>query len=434
MSINIDAYGHISNHKEGPEPDFQALPDAKTRHAETQARWTLQQIRSCSTRVGVSAELSTTDLKATMHHLLSTRRLALNVPLPIHRLPSEILVDIFTKSLHLWSRNTRHTYQERLYTLRCVSAAWRALIDNSPSLWTTVSYGDPLRTVRDALVRSGNSPFHVTHNMCVIRKSSPADFLVLVRQHVHRWRTFTVFGLPTGEAEQLLGLMAGCHAPELRELSIGHTGSIKGTKDFFEGPTRYLRRVKLYGSYLLPWNSALLSNLHALHLGELSRGGPSADQVDSILRASPALVELTLERFSPQGGIEPSINQNRPFALLSLKSFTMDSLTPTLTNHILNNIRIPNSEKIIIRTKTGTNAPHFTVDGPFCSARAIVEACDSAKVELGAILFDLKCWKQNKVTLGVCINGNGWEGSSVETFLRLLDICLDLDVVIDTKM
>ncbi|KAG8864775.1 hypothetical protein FRB96_003361 [Tulasnella sp. 330] len=376
----------------------------------------------------------TAELEAKMHYHLATKRRDLNALLPIHRIPSELLVDILATSLALSPEGSRQTYQTHLYALRCVSIAWRMLIDDSPSLWGTVSTRDSLRAVKGALFKSKDFPLKVIYRAQVIRGSTADAFLGLVLRHIHRWRTFYAFDLMSVQARKLLDVISGCHAPNLQELSLFDTEDVRGTGDLFDGQTSQLRQVKLIRSLLVPWNSAMLSNLHVLHIGGLFMEGPSADQVDSILRASPSLVELTLQEFSPMGSEAPSMKPVDPIELFSLRRITMGGLTPELATHLLNNIRIPNCENMIIRLHTSTEVSHSPNEGFLRSARAIMTLSDSADVDFGAALFNLKCWKKQKVVLEIRIGGEDWELNTAESILRLLYPSLDLNVVIDTSM
>ncbi|KAG8864800.1 hypothetical protein FRB96_003386 [Tulasnella sp. 330] len=261
-----------------------------------------------------------------------------------------------------------------------------------------------------------------------------AKFTYLVLQHVHRWRTFDIVRLGNSQSVELLGIVAGSHAPELQELSISYTGGVRSTTDLFEGQSRQLRRVRLHSTLFLSWNSVLFSNLHTLHLSNLGRRGPSMHQVNSILQASPALVELKLESFFSESSVEPSIERTGPIELLSLRKFTISGVSPSLATHILDSTRIPNCENIIIHIDASTKASYATNETFLHSARVIAEASDFAHVELGAVQFTLRCWKQNKAALEVRINGKGWEFKAAESLLQLLDTSSDLDVFIDTKM
>ncbi|KAG8864766.1 hypothetical protein FRB96_003352 [Tulasnella sp. 330] len=308
------------------------------------------------------------------------------------------------------------------------------LIENSPLLWATVALGDPLRVVTIALVKSGSSSLDVIYNKDVLRRSarpSEAESLTLALQHVQRWRTFDVM---IDETDELLELMAGHHAPQLQELSLINTGHFESTEDIFEGPTPQLRRVKLHHSLAVPWNSALLSNLQVLHISELLGEGPCADEVDSILRASPALVELTLQALLPQDGDEPPIQRTRPVELLSLRRLTVGGQTPELTTHILDNLRIPNCENIIIQITPKTS--YSTRDGVFRSAQAIAEASDSAIVDLREDRIDLEYRKEKEVVLAVCVWREEWEFNAAERTLGLFDTSsnLDVDVLLEARL
>ncbi|KAG8885992.1 hypothetical protein FRB97_008530 [Tulasnella sp. 331] len=123
------------------------------------------------------------------------------------------------------------------------------------------------------------------------------EFSALVIQHVRRWKNFDAFGTNSDEAEGLLDSIAESLVPKLQELSLVDTGFTQSTKGPFGGQTCQLRRIKLR-SNIVPWNSATLSNLLVLDVSDFIWHGPSTNQVDVILRASPALVELTLQEFS----------------------------------------------------------------------------------------------------------------------------------------
>ncbi|KAG8877248.1 hypothetical protein FRB98_006784 [Tulasnella sp. 332] len=380
-----------------------------------------------------SLETSAAEFGAKMQHHLATHRRVLNALLPIHRIPSEIFTEILAMSLVLWSEDANEKYQEHLYTLRCVSAAWRTLIDNSPLLWATVSCRDTLDTVRNALAKSKDSPLEVVYRARYVARYRTAEFIVSVVQHVHRWKSLEVLGLNSQQATELLDLTDGCQAPKLQKLSLVNTGDVRCMGSLFDGQTHQLRRIKLSSSYLVPWSPTTLSNLHFLHIDRVMQEGPSADQVDIILRASPALVELILQAVYPRGDDAPPIKQRHPVELLSLRKLTVVRLTPELTTHILENIRIPNCENIIILAETSTKAAYTPSQSFLHSAHKIMGASDSARVELGAQLFSLKCWKQGKIALKVCLRGEAWAFNTAESSLRLLDPSLDLSIIIDTN-
>ncbi|KAG8849815.1 hypothetical protein FRB96_000638 [Tulasnella sp. 330] len=382
-------------HEEGLDPVFQTFLEVARSRANMSASHSLSlhpHDYELAAQHLESLETSAAEFGAKMQHHLATHRRVLNALLPIHRIPSEIFTEILAMSLVLWSEDANEKYQEHLYTLRCVSAAWRTLIDNSPLLWATVSCRDTLDTVRNALAKSKDSPLEVVYRARYVARYRTAEFIVSVVQHVHRWKSLEVLGLNSQEATELLDLTDGCQAPKLQKLSLVNTGDVRVMQE-----------------------------------------GPSADQVDIILRASPALVELILQAVYPRGDDAPPIKQRHPVELLSLRKLTVVRLTHELTTHILENIRIPNCENIIIIAETSTKAAYTPSQSFLHSAHKIMGASDSARVELGAQLFSLKCWKQGKIALKVCLRGEAWAFNTAESSLRLLDPSLDLSIIIDTN-
>ncbi|KAG8855162.1 hypothetical protein FRB96_007200 [Tulasnella sp. 330] len=433
--MQMDTY---PSHEDSLESIFQDFLQVVRRHAKTQGNRSPSSNHhkyDIAAQQLMSLETCAAGFGAKLQPLLSTHRRALNALLPIYRIPSEILAEILDMSLVLWSERDRETYQRHLNTFRCVSAAWRALIDNSPLLWATVSCSDPLHIVRDALLKSKGCPLEVIYRTRLVTRPKIAKFLGMTLQHVQRWKTLDVYEINQKDTEELLNALAGLNAPKLQELSLVDTGGPQGsTKDPFNGRTPQLRRIKLSRSLLIPWSSAVLSNLYVLHIIDFHFEGPSTNQVDSMLRASPMLVELTLENLSQKDDDAPSMIQAHPVELFSLRTLTMCRLTPKLASHILGNIQIPHCETISVNVNTSPKVAYSPNESFLHSARTIAGGSDSAEVELGVDVFYLTCWKQDKLVLGVLISGKGWEFNAAASFLQQLDASLDLDVVIDTNL
>ncbi|KAG9002214.1 hypothetical protein FRB90_011422, partial [Tulasnella sp. 427] len=72
------------------------------------------------------------------------------------RLPEELVIQIFTLSLH------QRFPGQSLRQLRIGCRAWKAIVDRTSTLWSLIKAGDSLRHIRDAVVKSGDAPLNLT--------------------------------------------------------------------------------------------------------------------------------------------------------------------------------------------------------------------------------------------------------------------------------
>ncbi|KAJ3973359.1 hypothetical protein EV361DRAFT_68251 [Lentinula raphanica] len=103
-------------------------------------------------------------------------------PIPINRLPTEILVEIFL-ILRDTSKEYTTTITQGVWPLTHVSHKWRNITVSLPKLWSHISIGgiekpakDQLQLLKTALARSGSHPLHLEASLpCYISTGSNFD-------------------------------------------------------------------------------------------------------------------------------------------------------------------------------------------------------------------------------------------------------------------
>ncbi|KAG8902473.1 hypothetical protein FRB99_004445 [Tulasnella sp. 403] len=110
-----------------------------------------------------------------------------NALAPIHRLPVELLCEIFSRVASVPAIGKAGEIVTRLWMLAQVSCHWWDIIKNTPSLWCVV---DPSLGTSDmvdlALRRSGYTPLYISAN------TSLEYFFTQVTRHVSRWKEVAI--------------------------------------------------------------------------------------------------------------------------------------------------------------------------------------------------------------------------------------------------
>lgn len=245
---------------------------------------------------------------SSVQHLLSRSIAELaqqhNALRPFHRLPTEIVVEIFRISAA--DHQERGSPLHQIMLLRCVSATWRAIIDSTPALWTTITTAAPSVLVTTALEKSNGLHIHVVHhqqsynarldNRSVERgnQHTSAVFHDLL-ENVHRWASTDILAWAPTDLEKICTVAA----PALTSLKAGFS-SYQGLEDdsafnLFLGDAPQLESIELEAIPAL-WSSQIFSGLKTLKLIRLhSSSGLSIDRIQSILGNCPGLQSLRLD-------------------------------------------------------------------------------------------------------------------------------------------
>ncbi|KAG8922811.1 hypothetical protein FRC01_013570, partial [Tulasnella sp. 417] len=121
-------------------------------------------------------------------------------PVFIDRLPIELLERLI--SLGVKDDNSYVDEVEKVYMWRRVSRKWKNVIDNCPSLWSSIHTSKGTKHVRTVLEKSKGAPI----DLLIQRSSFPAqdgDWIQLLVENAHRWRSVRLLAYVKELAAQL---------------------------------------------------------------------------------------------------------------------------------------------------------------------------------------------------------------------------------------
>ncbi|KAG8894793.1 hypothetical protein FRB99_000984 [Tulasnella sp. 403] len=261
----------------------------------------------------------------------------------IHRLPVELLVNIFAHTLF---SVPPESYFNRLYDLMRVCWLWAEIIRERPFLWSFVHASANWAVIQTALKRSQTAPlivkfpYDLTYPSWIDRPECNEELC----QHVCRWRKVDLYVTSWGG---LLGESPWLQTPapllEVLKINVvrgGDTGRTQGSVDLFKGSAPKLRKLCLYG-FSVSWTSTIFASLKLLELTDLHVGAPTLTDFLNILRqCSQTLVDLVLERVVFQHD-DQHFSRLRTVELPNLTYLTFKSLDPEHTKLLFSSLHIP---------------------------------------------------------------------------------------------
>ncbi|KDQ10102.1 hypothetical protein BOTBODRAFT_190709 [Botryobasidium botryosum FD-172 SS1] len=311
--------------------------------------------------------------------ILAARRNKLS---PIHRLPDEILSDIFEFATG-FDKYWRPTCVEPL-TLSQISMRWRDVALRTPRIWALVksfnyflaelfvarSKTTPLRIQLECanefwcrgkrVEKEELSPGLLRHKTLLQKGRDRRDILRLLDKllipQIHRWESVRLRLEPTVDLELLLV----SPAPLLEEFNYERD---KGTlasspiplpQDLFAGHAPRLRTLSLSRAHL-PLSSLLYSRLYHLALQHITFNS-SLEQFVHALRDSPSLLTLTLKNITFQD--ESSPRALTPISLPNLETMLVE-LDPETLHNLFASIILPSTSCLEIQDFRGDLGPLF---------------------------------------------------------------------------
>ncbi|KDQ09971.1 hypothetical protein BOTBODRAFT_502811 [Botryobasidium botryosum FD-172 SS1] len=215
---------------------------------------------------------------------------------PIHRLPHQLLSDIFYLAHFSHNTNDNAMHDPFVHRFSTVSHLWRQTVEASPLLWTTL-YPRSGALLDHLLSRSCQALLDV-YLSCGEKLAEEAieDYVARITPHSDRWGTCQLHGL----SEQLK-LFLQSPAPNLEALKLvaynPFSFSLPSyTLDFpiFAGNAPRLRRLSLDRIHI-PLISPIYPNLAQLRFSHIHFTEPGAfHQLLEILELSSRLEELVL--------------------------------------------------------------------------------------------------------------------------------------------
>ncbi|KAG8899243.1 hypothetical protein FRB99_006844 [Tulasnella sp. 403] len=193
----------------------------------------------------------------------------------IHRLPIEVLIEIFGHTA--WRHNADHCYYRQLARLSRVCTFWAAIIRQTPTLWTTIHEHNALHLVETIIARSRNCPLlvYASGRGCRCLPALPIKSLLrLLHPQIHRLKV-AEFVVDPRDDMYLQKYLTNVSAPQLKKLHVSFLQlyGVEGTHciDLFYKGADHLDELELAG-VAVSWTSALLFHLRILRLQNLNCG------------------------------------------------------------------------------------------------------------------------------------------------------------------
>ncbi|KAG9050601.1 hypothetical protein FS837_004126 [Tulasnella sp. UAMH 9824] len=291
-----------------------------------------------------------------------------NSPLPsISHLPTELLAVIFQLSLTEIDFKSRYAspslreHVKELYIMRSVTKRWQAIIEGTPSFWTTIAFELPSHVNEASILCSSNLPLFIFCYNPVFRldRRSETEFLKLIQPVRARWSVLTLDLYDQTALSDYLG----SPSPLLQTIivrSLYHT-SLDPVEpvELLGGDTSNLRCVEL-SRVSVRWRMGCFVQLKCLKLKDVHNGQTTKNILDAIY-ASPGLQVLKLT-----GITGTDIPQSSPtITLQHLNYIKLHDCSNRLVDFILRGIQAPSCTRLslsIIGLDEQFDAPHFLND------------------------------------------------------------------------
>ncbi|KAJ3505477.1 hypothetical protein NLJ89_g7394 [Agrocybe chaxingu] len=240
----------------------------------------------------------------------------INEDAPIHKLPNELLTEIFLdcQQISARSRNKNRSQTPFQVAASHVSRRWREAILATPLLWNTVDFhirpmnhvqGRVLSQLGAHITRSDTCFLDVSLNFHIVDQLS--SYFKLLGAHSRRWRRLSIV-TKHEQVEEISELLRNAEAPILQHLSLNigkpEQGSLSPRKPY----STVVQNILMLGAPSLSFlrlAGFALGNSHpptsfvtTLHLDGWTRHYMAHDQFRTILENTPLLVNLSLNQLT----------------------------------------------------------------------------------------------------------------------------------------
>ncbi|KAG8896948.1 hypothetical protein FRB99_008553, partial [Tulasnella sp. 403] len=308
-----------------------------------------------------------------------------NILLPFHKLPPELISEIFQCYLTLMdtadfsttttmdSSSEPETSPQRfvdvLWNLAKVCTHWWSIVTSSPRLWAMIMADDPLELM---IRKSKNAPLSVRF-FPPLPHHAPEQ-LDIIYAHSTQWRSlYFVDNDITSIAPYLTRSLY-----RLEEIHIRNTSDIpQDVRGFRGGPS--LRFIHLH-AVLARWDTALLSNVTVLCLTGVEETSEFLRGILIALRRSDNLHELVLQVYPGADEAQPDIAPTQ-FHLPLLTDVRIESSGRScLTSTLFPRLLIPKIQRLHIDVWDSSEGPAVLVGAHILSKlawnRALLEILD----------------------------------------------------------
>ncbi|KAG8851761.1 hypothetical protein FRB96_009126 [Tulasnella sp. 330] len=272
-----------------------------------------------------------------------------NSLLPIHRLVTEVFIEIFLYCIDI-DESTISKHYASIRKIALVSTTWAALVFNIPALWGYIHYRQRPVDLLNSLMRSRGHPLVIENwrgslDESVWDNEWLASFVGMVHLEIHQWEreNLTISDARARASHLLTSYLNFNSARSFRALLLHR--ALNTAPNHWINPFKLLAdRLRALSLWDPPnaWESPRITNLETLVLyGELSAESPSASQLAQVLRACPRLIRLEICYDSVM------TEEAQTDALIELPALTVFDMevSPAVASHILSVVRIPACEK-----------------------------------------------------------------------------------------
>ncbi|KAF8868622.1 hypothetical protein BD779DRAFT_914769 [Infundibulicybe gibba] len=202
-----------------------------------------------------------------LNSFLVTVRQHRNLFTPVARLPPEILSQIFVFNAQIRLEG----WLEAAHTCSLVCKRWREIALDCAELWSQLNFENhyPPRRLAKIVERARSVPLSFIGGSGV-KTWSRNERMALVVNNMHRFKSIDL-RVPAGNNDDVDSLFKIFNesTPMLEDLTVSTpcaNSSFVLPQDFLGGCASNLRHIKLSTTVLVPWGSALFSNLTTLEV------------------------------------------------------------------------------------------------------------------------------------------------------------------------
>lgn len=261
----------------------------------------------------------------------------------IDSFPEDLLIIFFTLILE----NKGVELPRLRTTLMLTSRDWHRIVYDTASFWTEIHSTHTASQIELALINSRDAGLEIQFEVEDDPGPISGEAFEAVCSHRHRWRAVHLQLHRTPTRSDIDKLQAP--APLLESIHI--TGPARTEHNeliyLFKGQAPRLKSFHLQ-RLSISWGkfNAALSDLTSLDLEDIGTGslGPTLQEIVTVLQASPNLRVLRMNwiKFQPSEGLSTQVD------LPNLKTLELTRIDPPIIGSILNAIRCPPCENVIV--------------------------------------------------------------------------------------
>ncbi|KAG8942801.1 hypothetical protein FRC04_003496 [Tulasnella sp. 424] len=273
-----------------------------------------------------------------------------NLAAPIHKLPVEVLVAIFS----YFTASSSLTDDRNLLELTTVNKLWYDAIVHSPQLWTVIDSDFSLKVTKLVIQRSKNLPFSLIWDTTGYDESHQPELSEMLGVLIpNSARLKSIEMTVPDRSDPSVRRLLESNMPHLEKLRVeailapGTEGELLGKFELWDGPP--LREISLNRTSLSSWSSPRLSGLVKLYI-IAPRQPPSIEQLLVILSNSTQLEMLDLREWYRSGPYDWKPPSDRPIILPHLVLLIAENIDHPYAVALLTSVYTPSTLIVGIRT------------------------------------------------------------------------------------